>query len=134
MSLYLKVGEQFLNALDTIIDLGWVSGLVLNSEKNERLWLGSLANCYERICCLKWPNIIIYLGIYVGKDINVGYKRNWDDKLVTFQKLLDYWRLKNLTLNSKVNLLKLWQSLNYFFQYKCCQLLIHLYIFKKIKN
>ena len=58
MSLYLKDGEQFLNALDTIIDFGRVSGLVLNLEKTEGLWLGSLANCNERICGLKWRNII----------------------------------------------------------------------------
>ena len=83
--LYLKDGEQFLNALDTIIDFGQVSGLVLNLEKTEGLWLGSLANCNERICGLKWPNINRYLGIYVGKDLNECNKRNWDDKLVTFQ-------------------------------------------------
>ena len=106
MSLYLKDGEQFLNTLDTIIDFGRVSGLVLNLEKTEGLWLGSLTNCNERICGLKWPNIIRYLGMYVGKDLNECDKRNWVDKLVTFQKLLDCWKLKNLTLYIKVNFIR----------------------------
>ena len=33
-------------------------------------------------------------------------KKNWDDKLIGFQKLLDCWRSKNITLFSKVNFIK----------------------------
>ena len=38
--LYLKDIQQFLNALDTIIDFGNVSGLVLNLQKNRKFMAG----------------------------------------------------------------------------------------------
>ena len=104
--LYLKDIQQFLNALDTIMDFGNVSGLVLNLQKTEGLWLGNLANCNLQIGGINWPNVIRYLGVYIGKDVNECNKRNWDEKIITFQKLLDCWRLKNLTLYSKVNFIK----------------------------
>ena len=84
MSLYLKDGHQFLNALDTIIEFDQVSGLMLNPNKREGLWLGSLTNCNMHIQGFKWPNPIRYLGVYVGRETNGCNKSNWDDKILTF--------------------------------------------------
>ena len=43
---------------------------MLNPDKTEGLWLGSLTNCNLQIPGLKWPNVIIYLGVYVGRETN----------------------------------------------------------------
>ena len=54
ISLYLKNGEQIANA-DVVIDFGRVSGLKLNINKTEGLWLGSLSNSIIKIQGIKWP-------------------------------------------------------------------------------
>ena len=106
MSLFLESGEQVLNALDVVIAFGQVSGLKLNLEKTEGMWIGSLFGSNTIIEGIKWPRIIRYLGVYIGPDIIDCQRKNWDDKLLSFQKLLDCWRSKNITLFSKVNFIK----------------------------
>ena len=106
MCLYLKDDQQLINAFDTILEFGKMSGLVLNIEKTEGLWLGGLENHNMTLFGIKFPGVIKYLGIYIGRDVNECNKKNWEDKLIIFQKLLDSWRLKSLTLYTKVNFLK----------------------------
>ena len=56
---------------------------MLNLDKTDGLWLGSLTNCNMQIPGLKWSNVIRYLGVCVGRDTNKCNKRNWDDKILT---------------------------------------------------
>ena len=91
----LKNGEQILNALDEVLEFGKVSGLKLNINKAEGLWIGSLANSNEEIAGIKWrSDPIKYLGIYIGLDRKACDNLNWYSKLEAFQKLLDVWENK----------------------------------------
>ena len=102
-SMLLKNGEQILNALDEVIEFGKVSGLKLNMNKTEGLWIGSLANSNIKIAGIKWRNDPIkYLGIYIGINREACNNLNWYSKLEAFQRLLDVWRTKNLTLYSSL--------------------------------
>ena len=53
MSLFLKDGNQLLTALDEVSKFGHVSGLTLNINKTEGLWIGSLWNCNVKIVGIK---------------------------------------------------------------------------------
>ena len=63
MSIFLKNGEQILQALDTVIEFGKVSDLTLNLDKTEGLWIGSLFGSNIEIDGIKWPRIMRYPGI-----------------------------------------------------------------------
>ena len=106
MSLFLKNGEQILNALDIVMEFGQVSGLILNVNKTEGIWIGSLSNCNIEIGGIKWPSYVRYLGVYIGHNKDECRALNWENKLDAFERLLDNWKTKHLTLHSKVNFLK----------------------------
>ena len=79
MSLFLKDGNQLLTALDEVSKFGHVSGLTLNINKTEDLWIGSLWNCNVKIVGIKWPTVIRYLRIHIGYDKNRCKILNWDN-------------------------------------------------------
>ena len=106
LSLFLKNLEQIITALDTIINFGKYSGLCLNLDKTEGLLIGSLADQIVKISGIKFSKIVRYLGIYIGTDLVECNVRNWDNKLQNFQKLLDIWKNKHLTLYSKIDFIK----------------------------
>ena len=66
MSLYLKNGEQVSNAIDEVTKFCLVSGLSLNLDKTEALWIGSMSlvsfPCKIKIYGIKWPPVIKYKG------------------------------------------------------------------------
>ena len=71
------------------------------------IWIGSLANSKIDIAGIKWRNDQIrYLGIDIGTNREDCNKLNWTSKLEAFQKLLDVWKTKYLTLYSKVSFSK----------------------------
>jgi hypothetical protein len=46
---------------------GSLSGLMLNRNKTQRMWVGKLKNCKDKIKGIKWENKPIkVLGIYSG--------------------------------------------------------------------
>ena len=106
-SLYLKNAEQIIHALDTVIEFGSVSGLKLNLDKTEALSIGILIGKTFKINGINWAkHPIRYLGIYIGINKRECEILNWDNKLESFQKLLDCWRIKNMTIFSKINYIK----------------------------
>lgn len=106
LCLFLKSEIDVLNSLNEIISFGNVSGLKLNIEKTEAMWLGPMADSDYKPLNLKWVSITKYLGIFIGTCKNTCEKKNWENKLEKFQRLLDVWKLKNLTLFSKIDFLK----------------------------
>ena len=63
MSLFLNDGNQLLTVLGEVSKFGHASGLALNINKTEGLWIGTLWNCYVKIAGIKWPTVIHYLGL-----------------------------------------------------------------------
>ena len=106
LCLFLETEIDALNSLDEILLFGRVSGLKLNIEKTEAMWLGPMADSDYKPLNLKWVSITKYLGIFVGTNMSICDEKNWENKLEKFQKLLDVWKSKNLTLFSKIDFLK----------------------------
>jgi len=105
-TVFLKDEYQVLATVETITEFSAVAGLSLNIEKTEAMWLGSYKHRKDRLFNFNWPPVIRYLGIYVGYDETETYKRNWIDKLEMFQKTLDCWRTRQLTLFGRIAIIK----------------------------
>ncbi len=106
--LFVQDEQSIVHALDCVKKFSNVSGLYLNLDKTEGMAVGSLRNTTVNADPrIKWPiNPIRYLGIYVGYNEQICYKKNWTDKLEDMQKLIDNWRIRKLTLYGKVIILK----------------------------
>jgi len=98
--------NQVIATLDTIADFARVSGLTLNVEKTEAMWIGSYRDRKEKLFGFKWSKVIRYLGIYIGYDKEETNKWNWINKLETFQKTLDCWRTRDMTIFGRITIVK----------------------------
>ena len=84
-----------------------LSGMKMNIEKTEGLWLGTLKtlpNVYNGIDFSK--KIIKCLGIYFGHDKIECQKLNWESKLKKAENSLHVWKSRKLTLKGKITILK----------------------------
>ena len=116
----LKEHTDIPEMLNAISKFGDVSGLRLNLPKTEGIWLGHDRNNPD-MYGIKFTNgPVRCLGIYVGHNKEECYKKNWIDKLEKFQKLLDCWRLRDLTLFGKVLIIKTLAVSQLVFSATCC--------------
>ena len=105
-TIVLKDENQVLETIATIDAFSEVSGLTLNVEKTEAMWLGSYRNRGEKLFGFQWPTTIRYLGIYIGYDDTETHKLNWINKLELFQKTLDCWRTREITYFGRMVVVK----------------------------
>ena len=96
-SVFLHDENQIIPTIDTIASFSSVSGLALNIDKTEAMWLGTFRDRKEKLFGFKWPQTIRFLGIYVGYGTEETLRWNWTNKLETFPKTLDCWRTRDLT-------------------------------------
>ena len=106
-TLLLDDNEVSLNsALNLINAFSEISGLKVNFEKTQAVWIGAKKGCVEEIKTEKpllWSKNGIFklLGIrYIY--INDIYKQNFTQKITVIKKLLNDWSLRNLSLIGKV--------------------------------
>ena len=105
--LYLQDSEDIQNCLNIVSEFSNVSGLYVNLEKTESLCLGRLEGQIPAVSPIRWPTEPIrYLGIYVGHNLITCNKLNWENKMEAFQKLIDNWRIRKLTIFGRVLICK----------------------------
>ena len=91
------------NALQTLDDFGDISGLRLNKEKTQAMWLDPWANKKVKPSGLKWvKDPARFLGIYLSYDKNGNNVHNFGRKMLKLQLKLDIWRARDLTLFGRV--------------------------------
>ena len=94
--------SSIVQALQIIHDFTVFSGLKLNMEKCEGLWLGTLRNNPKNFHQIKFnTETIKILGVYVGTDSQKCISKNWDPKLKLFQNLLLKWESRKITVLGK---------------------------------
>ena len=79
-----------------------VSGLEVNIDKCEGIWLGQLkdnSDTFEGISFNNGP--IRCLGIYIAKDENICETKNWEQKLSDIENIISVWGNRNLSLHGK---------------------------------
>ena len=105
--MYLHDLAQIDPCIETIKLFSSVSGLKLNLGKTEGLCIGSLINENTHHIEIRWPtNPIRYLGLYITNDMIQCDTLNWTSKLEKMQKLLDSWRVRHLTIQGKIVVIK----------------------------
>jgi hypothetical protein len=86
---------------------GSFSGLLLNRNKAEGLWIGKLKNCIYKIAGINWTDKPIKsLGIYFGNNNEESQKLNWENKIEKMNKLCCAWGKRNLSIVGKKLIIK----------------------------
>ena len=99
-----------------MIILGSYSGLQLNKNKTEGLWLGNLEHAH--IGGIKWSLEVKSLGFWFGQDQIKCEQLNWESKLNQCLKLIETWKRRNVTMFGKIVVIKsiLLPKFTYLFQ------------------
>lgn len=101
-----------LNALFETIDcFSSCSGLKVNYEKTEAMWLGNhnpnpprLASCSDRNITVK--KVIKILGIHFTYNQTLWKKLNFDEVLKSISEKLHFWNWRNLTILGRIQIVK----------------------------
>lgn len=92
--------KHFISVLEDFND---VSGLKINIDKTEAMWIGSKCKCVKKPLNLSWKESNIkLLGVYLGYDTQEIINLNFDGKIEQVKTLLNIWRNRNLTINGRI--------------------------------
>lgn len=106
-TLFLKDEQAITNCLNKVELFGKVSGLKLNKNKTEGLWLGVNENRKDQFAGISWEqNYVKALGVYFGYDKQDLETRNWNAKLESIKKILNRWKYRDLTFQGRVLIVK----------------------------
>ena len=101
--------------IKTIVLFSKVSGLKLNMQKTEGIWLSKNGDVPTDVLDIKWSTgPVKSLGIYFGLNETEIQKLNWESKLDKLKRLLSVWRKQNLTIYGRaiiINVIALSQLL-----------------------
>jgi hypothetical protein len=101
--LYLKNQESLQAALLTLELFRKCSGLKMNRDKSEAVWIGASLNFKHKPYGLKWTSDKVKtLGIYISTDQNKMIQENYNEKINKIENLLKIWCLRKLTLKGKI--------------------------------
>jgi hypothetical protein len=101
-TLFCNSKGDVLKAMNEIEIFGSFSGLLLNRNKTERVWIGKLKNCKYKIAGINWTDKPIKsLGIYFSNNNEECQKLNWENKIETTNKLFCAWGKRNLSILGK---------------------------------
>ncbi|VDI81457.1 blast:Transposon TX1 uncharacterized 149 kDa protein [Mytilus galloprovincialis] len=86
-TLFLKSKNEIIAALNVIEIFGTFSGLKLNKNKTEGIWIGKLKNCKDKVDNIKFTDKPVkVLGLYFGTNKAECAKLNWENKFEKAKK------------------------------------------------
>ena len=95
------------NSMNEIEIFGTFSGLQLNRDKTQGIWLGKLKSCRDDIAGVNWTDKPVKaLGIFFGHDKKECEKKNWDYRIQKMNNLISAWKKRNLTIFGKIMIIK----------------------------
>lgn len=93
--------------LDVVGEFGKYSGLNLNVEKTEGMWLGSNRYSQRKPLGIAWPDRPIrILGIFFSYDEAACEQLNYIDRIDKAQRITNMWMGRNLTLYGRSQIIK----------------------------
>lgn len=103
----LRDHESIPYVIETIKDFGRVAGPLLNLDKTEGIWLGSLKNFKGSYAGINFTEKAVRcLGFYIGHSKQEMDEKNWTQKIKKISTSLQVWKTRNLTLIGKILILK----------------------------
>ena len=83
------------------------SGLEINTTKTEAMWLCEWKDRADEPFGFKWPKEPInVLGVFFSYKQASANTLNFGKKILHFEKTLNTWQRRNLTLYGKINIVK----------------------------
>jgi hypothetical protein len=78
------------------------SGLKVNKEKSEAIWIGASSNYRPKPLGLKWTLGATYLGVYISNNIKETINTNFQNRIQKIKDILNMWILRKLTIIGKI--------------------------------
>ena len=102
--------KSFAEAVAVLVKFGQISGLHINFDKSQVIWIGSRRNCnlkYMRDKNFVWdPGTFKILGFIFSTNLDDIVKINFDNKLLEIKKILSYWSKRHITPFGKITVIK----------------------------
>ena len=106
-TIFVNSKEDVGKALNIIEEFGSFSGLKLNRNKTEGLWIGKLKHCKEKIENICWAeNYVKCLGVYFGHNKNECKKLNINKQIEKSANIINQWGKRNLSMIGKITVVK----------------------------
>ena len=106
-SIFAKNEFAIIQIVNEVEQFGRVSGLALNKEKTEGLWLGCGKNRMDNLAGLNWnQKEVKALGVYFGYDKKEIEQKNWQTKVDRIKCILKRWSRRDLSFKGRVNIIK----------------------------
>ena len=107
VTLFLKDKDDLKQAIEILENFKRLSGLSMNKNKTEVMYLGSNRGEVNREFNLKWVEEIKILGVYFSNQIRASQnEKNWKDKIEKVKRIIKSWEKRNLGLIGKICIIK----------------------------
>ena len=109
MCMFLKNECSVDNAMDALNKFKLCSGMKVNVNKTEAMWIGSARNRNDSHGIhvdIVWSKVVKILGIHFTYDDNEMIKLNYENKLNALKCLLGMWKQRNLSTLGKITVVK----------------------------
>ena len=102
-----KFCDSVLRLLKLLEEFRQVSGLEINTEKTEVMWLGTWKNRTEKPFEFKWPQEpVLALGVHFFYDLERANVLNFEEKITELERTLNNWKRRKLILIGKINIVE----------------------------
>lgn len=83
------------------------SGLKINTEKTEAIWLGPKQPTFQLPHNIKWTTAPVkVLGVYIGRDKKANSEKNFKHRIDKIKHLFFRWTQRNLSLTGRILIVK----------------------------
>ena len=107
ITLFVEERNDLKNALTLVSYFSKFSGLAMNRDKSEAMWLGSNKNNNEELYNIKWKNQVKILGIHFNNRISASeIEDNWLPKIEKINRIMSSWYKRNLSIMGKICIVK----------------------------
>jgi hypothetical protein len=103
--LFLENEKSLKTALKIFEIFSKCSGLQINMDKSEAIWIGASSNYLHKPLKLKWTQGATCLGVYITNDLQASCQINIEKKIQKIEDILKLWTLRKLTLLGKVRVI-----------------------------
>ena len=106
-TVFVKNSKSVDEVLNIMMEFERLSGLKVNKEKSEAVWIGCHRNSKHKCGYLKWSTEPVkVLGVYVGYDKDKCNDLNWEPRLKKLENTFNSWKMRNLTPIGKIQIIK----------------------------
>ena len=102
--------RPFEKSIKVVTKLGTLSGLFLNADKTQAIWIGSKhdsrAKYMPHLKIVRNPNMFKTLGIWLIQDLKECEAMNYNNKFDEVKKMFTIWSQRAITLLGRVTMLK----------------------------